>query len=876
MDATADALALLDGQGRIVWANAAFGAITGHDGRSAASQPVDALLAPPEGWPAWQALLAGGPALESVPLAWRDAQGAPRCARLTARRLAPDEALPPAELLLCLHDTTETVRLHNDLRYKSELLDMTQDVARLAVWEREIPSGRGRWDPHMFRFFGLPEDGGTPSFELASAQIHPEDRHPEIYLDSTRAAGRYEQHYRIVLPDGTLRRVHSHWEVKNSPEGVPDRAIGLVVDDTEVYRLAEAYEKTLTHLKLAVEAANISVWRHDLTLDRFFYNDRGFHILGMEPRPDGISRTELRALIHPADLPGIVASAEQSLRTEDPVDVQARYRRLDGTWAHVYTRRAVRRNEKGEPIEFIGVGMDITRQVERLREAHELAERLKVAVNAAGVGVWSRHPHNPHAEWNEPMYRITGRAAHLGGPTREEWLEMVHPDDRAAMRTAGAPAVGNASLEYECRIVRPDGEVRWLVHRVRREMRDGVLMVFGVTLDVTDAREADVRKREHELALRESRAKSEFLSRMSHELRTPLNAVLGFAQLLLVDKGALPPEQRSKVRHIHSAGAHLLALIDDVLDLSSLESGQLRLDLQPVALDDVLREALPLVEALAARQGVTLQAPPLEGTALVDRTRLRQMLVNLLSNAIKYNRPHGQVLVTSAVEAGQVALQVSDTGLGMTPEQLAHLFEPFNRLGRERDGISGTGIGLAVVKALATHMQGDVQVRSTAGAGSTFTVRLPRAHVVEMPPAAPPVTAPAPLVAPGPAAQRGRVLYIEDNPVNVMLVEEIIRMRPGVHLVSAGTGRAGVALAAQERPDLILIDIQLPDMDGFEVLRHLRQQASTAHIPCIALSANAMPDDIGRARTAGFSDYWTKPIDFKSFLAALDLRFPPA
>jgi PAS domain S-box-containing protein len=1001
LDASADALALLDAQGRVVWANTAFLDLTDRPAAEATGASLIELLAPPDGWPQWLRLLEHGDALYDAPLAWHDSAGRARLGLMTARRLDADEAITSAALLFRLRDITGLHQLQDEVRHKTELLEMTQEVGRLAVWERDIPGGTGRWNQHMFRFFGLPEGGGTPSFEEAARRIHPDDRLPENYLASIQTAGRYNHHYRIVLPDGQVRRVHSHWEVKNSAEGRPDRVIGLLVDDTEIYRLAEAYEKTLAHLKLAVEAANIAVWRHDLTLDRFFYNDRGYHVLGQQARPEGVSSAELRALIHPEDLPGVLASVEQSLLTEEPVDVQARYRRVDGSWAHIFTRRAVHRNDKGQPIEFIGVGLDITAQVEQLREASDLAERLETAVNAAGIGVWSRHPKNACADWNEQMFRITGRPLHLGGPTREEWInEIVHPDDREALRAARAAVSRDTlSLEHSYRIVRPDGEVRWLEHRVRREAREGVMMVFGVTLDVTarvraemalrsvnervalaarsvgmgtwewdvdtgeavwdeamfrlrgmapqaealnaeqrlamthpddaesvkralrqaakntgptsyefrvvwpdgsvrwlasrstpapdpsgrsrrriginwdvtEAKMAEVRQREHELALRESRAKSEFLSRMSHELRTPLNAVLGFAQLLLIGKETLAPQARGKVTHIQSAGEHLLALIDDVLDLSSLESGQLRLDLQPVRPDEVMREALPLVQALAHSQGVSVHSGELGGTMLVDRTRLRQMLVNLLTNAIKYNRPQGHVTVSSAIEGDHVLLQVRDTGLGMTPDQLAHLFEPFNRLGREREGIEGTGIGLAVVKALAQRMNGEVGVESQAGVGSTFSVRLPRAEEAT-PAAPPPVAAP---VAASPAFERnGSVLYIEDNPVNVLLVEELLRMRPGIRFHAATTGLAGVAQAARLLPDLILIDIQLPDIDGFEVLRHLRQQEGTAATPCIALSANAMPEDIERARSAGFCDYWTKPIDFANFLAALDKRFP--
>ncbi|MBT9527244.1 MAG: PAS domain-containing protein [Rhizobacter sp.] len=1001
LDTASDLIALLDAQGRIVWVNGGFLRSSGHALADVLGREAVQLLGGDD-WPPIDSLAAQQRATE---LPWRHASGEARSAIALVKPLSEHEQMGEARLLLSLQDTTEAQRLRIDASRNAELLDMTQEFGRLAVWERSIPDGVGRWDRHMFRFFGLSPDDGTPAFEEAERRIHPDDGIGEAYRASMHKAGIYEHHYRIVSPDGSVRRVHSHWEVKNSAAGVPDRAIGLLVDDTEAYQLADAFNKANAQLRIAVELGNIAIWRHDLSLNRFFYNDHAHRILGITPRPEGLSLEEVRALIHPDDIPQVQAAAELSLHTTEPVDMEARYRRADGSWAYVLTRRVVHRDDNGTPIEFIGVGLDVTGQVEKLRHASELAKRLEIAVSSAGVGVWSRDPKDDRASWNEQMFRITGRPMYLGGPTRDEWIyQIVHPDDRAAILKARSEVSSETtSVEHECRIVRPDGEVRWLVNRARREMRDGVMMVFGVTLDVTarvlaeaalrsvnervalaarnvgmgtwewdvvtgeakwdeamfrlrgmeprahalnavqrlemthpddveavkrelreaahntgptayefrvvwpdgtvrwlasrstpapdvdgrtgrrigvnwdvtDAKNAEVSRREREVALRESQAKSEFLSRMSHELRTPLNAVLGFAQLLLIGKDALQPQQRSKLAHIQSAGEHLLALIDDVLDLSSLESNQLKLDLQPVRLAEVLREALPLVESLAREQGVTIQADAVDGVLLGDRTRLRQMVINLLSNAIKYNKPHGRVTVSSQVGEREVSFHVQDTGRGMNDDQLSHLFEPFNRLGMEREGIEGiegTGIGLAVVKALATRMGGQVSVSSQPGLGSTFAVRLPRAP--ELPAGAtPPVAATVRPVAP---ARKGSLLYIEDNPVNVLLIEELIRMRPGLTLESTGTGLAGVARAATLQPDLILVDIQLPDIDGFEVLRQLKAQPETAHIACIALSANAMPADIARASAAGFSDYWTKPIDFGHFLGALDKRFPAA
>jgi CheY-like chemotaxis protein/anti-sigma regulatory factor (Ser/Thr protein kinase) len=389
-----------------------------------------------------------------------------------------------------------------------------------------------------------------------------------------------------------------------------------------------------------------------------------------------------------------------------------------------------------------------------------------------------------------------------------------------------------------------------------------------VSWDITQAREAEQARQERLLAQRESRAKSQFLARMSHELRTPLNAVIGFAQLLLTDR-TLRGEPREQLQHIQAAGEHLLALVNDVLDLSSLDTGEIRLERQAIDLASLHDAAVPMVSALAQTYAVRLQRGALAHAELADPTRLRQVLLNLLTNAIKYNRPGGTVQVQAHALGDQVALQVRDSGRGIASEQLLHVFEPFNRLGLERKGIEGTGIGLAIVKANVESMDGTVHVQSVPGEGSVFEVRLPSA--------AGNVAAPQPAHdEPGAAltpARSGRLLYIEDNPVNALIVRELIAQRGNLTLDEADDGASGIHSAREHRPDLVLIDMQLPDFDGLEVLRRLRADPSTAAIPCIALSANAMPEDIQRALGAGFADYWTKPLDFRVFLGALDTLF---
>jgi len=366
-------------------------------------------------------------------------------------------------------------------------------------------------------------------------------------------------------------------------------------------------------------------------------------------------------------------------------------------------------------------------------------------------------------------------------------------------------------------------------------------------------------------------SKSAFLSSMSHELRTPLNAILGFAQLLEAGTPPPTPTQIVRLQQIIKAGWYLLELINQILDLAKVESGQLSLLREPVALSEVIHECEAMIEPEAKQRGIHIQIFPFDALcfANADRTRVKQVLINLLSNAIKYNRAQGTVKVNCSLSpSDRIRISIQDSGAGLPPEKLAQLFQPFNRLGQENGPEEGTGIGLVVTKQLVELMGGKIGVESTVGVGSEFWIEL---IGDVMPPLSTGSALPVDIAPPAQVnAALRTLLYVEDNPANLMLVEQIIEAQPQLLMLSARDGHLGIELARTHLPDVILMDINLPDISGFEALKILREDPTTKHIPVIALSANAKLRDVEKGRAAGFFRYLTKPIQIKAFMVALD------
>jgi PAS domain S-box-containing protein len=537
----------------------------------------------------------------------------------------------------------------------------------------------------------------------------------------------------------------------------------------------------------------------------------------------------------------------------------------------------------GGELGFIDVVMAPIRRRRRIDEAFL---RIKQAADQA-PGMIFQLMQRPGGESHfvfvsEAVRQLYGVTPEEACASAESVLSCIEPADRLDI-DAGLARSGAAGTDWTAlfRVRLAGGTVRW--HEAQaspRRMAHEVLVWHGHVADVTQRHALEVAETEREALERLQKVRGEFLARVSHELRTPLNGILGFAQLLAEDDTApLSPRQQSQMAIIRTSGEHLLQLVNQVLEITRMDAGEEAVQLRPVALLQQIESALQMVQPLAAPCGVTLLGASCAGDLHVsaDPLRLQQVLANLLSNAVKYNRQGGTVQVVVSVEGLQAVVAVVDTGVGLSEAQQRQLFQPFQRLGARHSHTQGTGLGLVITRHLLALMNGTIEAKSTLGEGSVFTCRLPLCARYAAPVPNPPagsVVAPAPATAAVPVAA-GRVLYVEDNPVNVILMQAICGMCSDLELRVAIDGASALAVVVDWEPDLLLLDIHLPDTDGVTLLGALREREALRGVPAIAVSAAARADDVADAQAAGFDGYWTKPLLIDSTLAELEHWLAP-
>jgi PAS domain S-box-containing protein len=697
--------------------------------------------------------------------------------------------------------------------------------------------------------------------------VHPEDRQAtQAEVDRLKICGddaNFQNRY--LCKDGSYRWFS--WSVTTS---IQDQLFYCSARDITTRIKSETEQKRLHgRAQLALDAGQLGDWSWDAATDEVSLGHLAAQIFGF-PGVISVSRAQLRERLTTEGAEHAREAWDKALIEHTDYRNEYQAKRPDGLCWIAMTGRG-NYAEDGMVIGMNGVMQDINE-----RKLAELAKlRLAAIVESSDDAIISKDLQGIITSWNAGAERLFGYSAAdiIGQP-----ISRLTPTQNQIEQSTilGEISRGTDVKHFETVRLRKDGsciDVSVTISPIK-DLSGKVIGASKVARDISGRKVVELKLLEAMAAAEQANlAKSQFLSNMSHELRTPLNAILGFAQLLEVSKPPPTASQLIKIEQIVKAGWYLLELINEILDLALIESGKLSLSQETVSLSDVLSECRAMIEPLAQRRDIKLTFVPFDHTWGVhaDRTRLKQVLLNLLSNALKYNCEHGTIeVLCSTNTTGQLRITIKDSGAGLHPEKLGQLFQPFNRLGQETGSEEGTGIGLMVTQQLVELMGGKVGVDSTVGVGSEFWIEL-RQNVTPQLELTAANTIPKELA---PQIQKNAalhtLLYVEDNPANLLLVEQIIKERSDFNMLSAHDAKLGIALARTHQPDIILMDVNLPGISGIQALKILREDPATVYIPVIAISANAIHSDIEKGLKSGFFRYLTKPIKVGELMNALD------
>jgi len=649
-------------------------------------------------------------------------------------------------------------------------------------------------------------------------------------------------------------------------------------DDINVLR------QTVARFQRIFNGSGYGFWEWNLETHRIDWSGGFWEQLGFN-RDDEEAINDARQLfnfMHPDDVEHVREATREHLRTGNPLNVCYRILTKYGEYIWTQARADSIRDANGRALYISGVNFDITELKEAEAALRESEARQVRIIQASNDGIWEWYAgtggfHFSSRCWEQLGYDLQDDVVTRGEDRLKIWRHHIYPQDLPLFDQALADHLKNNSLfDIEYRIVSKQGEIRWIRCRGRAYFDDAgrAIRMSGTNMDITDIKRAEERVLLAKVAAEKAnQAKSDFLSSMSHELRTPLNAILGYAQLFEYD-GNLTQNQVDNVLEIRKAGEHLLQLINDVLDLARIESGKMTVSLEPVLVSRIVAECFTLVQPQADAKGIKLFASlhQLESSYVVaDNIRLKQALVNLLGNSVKYNSMGGEVeLRLSLVEDAFMRIGVRDNGYGIAANRQREMFQPFNRLNAEYSKVEGSGVGLVITKQLVEMMNGKLDFISTESVGTEFWIDLPLSTEWNQDLIATPKheadSAPVELL----VTQPKKILYIEDNPSNIRLLQQLFSRYSQLHLDVAEEAFLGIYKARSELPDVIILDINLPGMDGYEALSVLKRDPATSHIPVVGLSANAMPYDIERGKNSGFYDYLTKPVEINHLLHTLN------
>ena len=663
--------------------------------------------------------------------------------------------------------------------------------------------------------------------------------------------------------------------------------LGLTLMAEDIKQSTGLLRESEDQVRMLLDSTAEAIYGIDLLGNCTFSNRACLQMLGYEYASELLGQN-IHNLIHHSYADGAPYPVEEcqihkSIRTghETHSDDEVLWRKDGSQFQAEYRSHPIFKEGKviGAVISFL----DITERKLTEKALQKSLNLLNDAQEIGHVGSWEWDINKNTIHWADETYRIFGFEPQEVPATYDVFLDRIHPEDRELVQHAVNNALDKKSpYNINHRILLTNGSERIVNEKgkVHYDAAGNPLLMIGTVQDITEVKkiEQDLRTYQEKLEVlvaertaellaakeeadKANQAKSLFLSSMSHELRTPLNSILGFGQLLATDeKNPVTIAQQAHLQRILKSGAHLLSLIDDVLNLSKIESETVEISIEPVDVNAVLVETIELLQEIAKANKVKVSSNSIDmhNYIYADNTRFRQVIMNLLSNAIKYNQPEGSVDLSCEEKENYLRITVSDTGYGIAAEQENFLFEPFCRLGAETSTIEGTGIGLTITKRLVELMDGRIGFESERGKGSKFWVDFPLAES--------PIEASVSFSSPPKKAPRVpegdyTILYVEDNKNNRELLLAILARTPNLKLLTAENGEQGVDMAVQYEPDLIFMDIGLPDMDGFAALNALQQHKKTEHIPTVALSGDAMPMDIKKALQAGFVQYITKPFN---------------
>lgn len=733
-------------------------------------------------------------------------------------------------------------------------------------------------------------------------EFYPNDDNKKIFQKVVATGEPHFSHAKPFEYELNPDRGITHWNWSLQPikeNGAVIALLLVLVNVTDQIKAQESLIRNEEALNSAQAISHFGSWDWDILTGQLTWTDEIYRIFGLQPQAFSATYEAFVETIHPDDRDMVTTAVSNSIEsTEIPYDLSHRIIRPDGDLRYVREKGVIYRDENDRPIRMLGVVHDITETKLAEEALRESEQNFRSTFEQAAVGVAHVAPDGTWLKVNQKLCDIVGYdEAELLSKT---FQDITHKDDLDKdLEYVNQLLHGDLNTySMEKRYIRKNGNIIWVnltvslvrtldgtpryfisviedinarklaeekVVELNRQLKQRVSereMELSESLELVKKENAERRLAEEGLrkAVNEAdyanKLKSAFLGRMSHELRTPMNAILGFGQLM--GEEVLSSDQKSFMDEIMQASYHLMDLIDEVLDLSRIETGNINIKLEPVSVYEVVQESTALMSIMAEERSITIDNQVHDESLMMqaDRVRTKEVIVNLLSNAIKYSQPGGRVWLTATVPHDHLLrLEIKDTAKGLDEEQQGLIFEPFNRLGAEYSDIEGTGIGLTISKQLMELMGGEIGVTSEINKGSTFWIELPQAAETAL--------------ATDYDTQQNEtnnsdadktILYVEDNPANLRLVENVIRKQPSWHLISATTAELGISLARENLPDLIILDLNLPGMDGYEALSRLRNFHETRAIPVIALSAAAMPRDVERGLLAGFKRYVTKPI----------------